>query len=368
MVELADIFRHHGPAYLDRFGERMLPSHHRALQDIMDCRTETLGGHVYECDHCSTLHFAYHSCRNRSCPKCSAAQRVKWLEKKRKELLPVTYFHLVFTLPKELREIVRTHQKLLYPILMKAAAYSLMKLALDPHFVGAKIGVLALLHTWTRAMIYHVHVHCLVPGGGISADGSRWIASRKNYLVHVGMLSTIFRAKFTQMARKALPAVRFPESVWRVPWVVYSKPALQGSEKALDYLARYLNRIAITNSRILSCGDGQITFRYKDSRDHKWKTMILPAMEFIHRFLQHVLPKGMHKVRSYGLLAPVNRHLLQRAKELLTASHNKLEQTRPDVNTKESAKTEQILCPICKVGHLIRVSSLPRLARGPPCK
>lgn len=366
MVELADIFRQYASDYVDRFGDRMLASHHRALRDIMACRTELMGGQVYGCDHCRALHFAYHSCRNRSCPKCSAKDRVKWLEKKRQQLLPIPYFHLVFTVPKELREIIRGHQKVLYSVLMKAAAYSLMELALDPHFVGAKIGVLALLHTWTRAMVYHVHVHCLVPGGGFSTDGSQWISSRKNYLVHVGMLSTMFRAKFMQMARKALPAVRFPESLWRVPWVVHSKPVLQGSEKALDYLARYINRIAITNSRILSCVNDQVTFSYKDSRDAKWKTMTLQVMEFMRRFLQHVLPKGLHKIRSYGLLSPANQRLLTRAKELLSANNNESQETCSTGETQLSAEPQKSRCPICKVGYLIHISFLPRLARGPP--
>lgn len=265
MPEIAEVFRKYGPDYLDRFSDRMLPSHLSSLEKLVECRTESLGGHLFVCLDCGVLRYSYHSCKNRSCPKCHGTDSKRWIEKRQKELIPTTYFHIVFTIPKELHELVRSHQKLLYDVLLKAAARSLMKLVADPHYVGGKIAILAVLHTWTRAMGYHPHVHLMVPGGGLSEDGS-WNPSRKNFLVPVKALSPIFRAKFMELARKALPEVVFPQSVWNTKWVVFAKPAVQGAKKVLNYLARYVHRIAITNNRILSIDDGEVTFRYKDSK------------------------------------------------------------------------------------------------------
>ena len=322
MPELADIFRLHGPRYLELFRDRLLPSHARAVRDIMECRTEALGGHVYQCDYRGYEHYAYHSCRNRHCPKCHGKDTRDWIEKYRELILPVIYFHLVFTLPRELREIVRAHQTLLLGALFQAAAYALTKLARDPHYVGGRIGIVSVLHTWTRAMVYHPHVHCLVPGGGLSQDGTQWLSSNKTFLVPVAALSLIFRAKFMELARSALPKVRFPDSLFKKGWVVYSKASVQGTGKVVNYLARYVHRVAITNGRIVSMDNGEVRFRYKDSREGAWKTMTLTAREFIRRFLQHVLPRGFHKVRYYGIFSPSSRHLLNRAKQLLTANGN----------------------------------------------
>src|SRR5512143_1747412 len=241
---LAEIFRQYRESYLARYGQRMLPSHRRALADIAQCRTEALGGQLFQCTQCGERHYVYHSCRNRSCPSCHGAQGQEWLEARRRELLPVRYFHLVFTLPRELRELVRSHQEALLSALTRAASYALTKLARDPHYLGGRIGVLAVIHTWTRAMIYHPHVHLLVPGGALSPDG-RWIAARKRFLVPVTALSQIFRAKFMALARKALPEVSFPSSVWKAPWVLHAKPSVAGPERVLRYLARYVHRIAI---------------------------------------------------------------------------------------------------------------------------
>jgi len=365
MSELAEIFRLHGGEYLDKFQDRMLPSHVRAVQDLTDCRTEAFGGHVFQCDQCGQVHYAYHSCRNRHCPKCHWKDTEKWIEKRQEALLPTTYFHLVFTLPQQLRELVRGHQKVLLGILCRAAAHSLITLAADPHYVGGKVGILCVVHTWTRAMLYHPHAHCLVPGGGLSKDGSIWMPARKGFLVPVTALSLIFRAKFMELARKALPQVRFPDSVWDTGWVVYSKPTVQGTEKVLEYLARYVHRVAITNSRILSADYGQIKFRYKDSRHKTWRTMTLPAEEFIRRFLQHVLPEGFHKVRYYGLLAPSNRHLLETARGLLATSDYQWAISRwehPNI----SPVWEPMPCPSCKTGRLIFIGTVPRKQRGPP--
>jgi hypothetical protein len=367
MPKLAEIFRLFGPGYLERFERRMVPSHRRALDDITDCRTEALGGHVYQCAQCEAKHYAYHSCRNRHCPQCGGKNAHKWLDRCRNRLLPVRYFHLVFTLPKELRELVRSHQKVLLGVLCQAAAAALMKLARDPRYVGGTPGILAVVHTWTRAMIYHPHVHLLATGGGVSPDGSRWLSARKGYLVPVDALSVIFRAKFMRLAREALPAVKFPRSVWNQKWVVYSKPGVAGAEKVLSYLARYVQRVAITDRRILSVEDGRVRFRYKDSRDNTWKIMTLTGMEFMRRFLQHVLPHGFHKVRHYGLLAPSNRRLLAKAKELLRDSGVKKERSPGDGSGAAPVPEVQLnFCPACKTGILFLVATLPRRQRGPP--
>jgi hypothetical protein len=242
-----------------------------------------------------------------------------------------------------------------------------MKLALDPHFVGGTVGILAVVHTWTRALIYHPHVHILATGGGLSTDGKRFLHSREGFLVPVTALTEIFRARFMELARSALPEVEFPRSVWSRKWVVYSKPSVCGAEKVLTYLARYVHRVAITNSRILSMSDDGVTFRYKDSREKKWKIMTLGAQEFIRRFLQHVLPRGFHKVRYYGILAPSSRHLLAKAKELL-GDPSPSQPTPAGDGPKDTSATEgqPMLCPACKTGHLFFIATLVPRERSPP--
>jgi hypothetical protein len=367
MGALSEIFRQYGPDYLERHGDRMLPSHRKAVHDILDCRTEACGGHVFECDTCGKRHYAYHSCRNRSCPRCQGEQTQAWLERRRAELLPVPYFHVVFTLPAELREIVRSNQEILLSVLMQAAASSLMKLAADPRYVGGRVSILAVLHTWTRALIYHPHVHCLVPGGSLSPDLTSWLPARRGFLVPVEALSPIFRAQFVAMARKHLPGVDFPQSIWNKDWVVYTKPTVRGSEAVLQYLGRYVHRIAISNRRILSIEDGQVTFRYKDWSANAWKSATLTAEEFIRRYLQHVLPKGFHKVRFYGLLAPANRELLDWAKFLLSrVADPNPEMPENDPEPPAPQPPELPLCPHCGVGRLIRLGRFPPGARGPP--
>lgn len=367
MGAIADIFRQYGPEYLDRHGDRMLPSHRKAVRDILDCRTEACGGHVFECDHCRKLHYAYHSCRNRSCPECQGEQAQKWLERRRAELLPVLYFHVVFTLPAELREIVRSNQEILLSALMQAAAASLMKLAKDPRFVGGMISILSVLHTWTRALIYHPHVHCLVPGGAIAADRKSWLPARDGFLVPVTALSPIFRAQFIALARKRLPGVDFPQSLFEKDWVVYTKPTVCGNEAVLQYLGRYVRRIAISNRRILAVEDGRVTFRCKDWSANEWKTTTLPAEEFIRRYLQHVLPRGFHKVRFYGLLAPGNRPLLDWARFLLSREDDPASEDPPiAAEAPERQKESFPACPHCGVGRLIPVGRLLPGAREPP--
>jgi hypothetical protein len=288
MPEGADVLRGDGPAYVERFGEGLLPSHRRALDDLVHCRTETLGGHLLQCEHCGQEHYVYHACRHRSCPKCHRQDTEAWLAERRQELLPVTSFHLVFTVPHELGEIIRQHQKDLYDSLLRAAAQALIKLAADPHYVGGLMGVLCVLHTWTRTLAYHPHVHCLVPAGGVSADRTEWRPAHTSYLVPVHALSKLFRGLFLDLVRQERPDLPLPEAVWTTGWVVYCKPTVQGTEQVWQDLGRDVHRIALTNHRLLSMADGQVCFRDQDSQSYRWHTMTLPAQEFIRRVLPHV--------------------------------------------------------------------------------
>ncbi len=368
MPDVADIFRLHGPRYLERFGQNILPSHRRAMRDLCNCRTAALGGQLYVCDHCGREHYVYHSCRNRACPKCHGKDTEAWLKDRRQELLPVPYFHVVFTLPQPLRDLVRPHQKILYPTLMQAAARALMKLAVDPHYVGGLIGVLAVLHTWSRTLTYHPHVHCLVPGGGLEPDG-QWRPARKDYLVPVRALSAIFSGIFLDLMAKALPDVAIPDSVRRQKWVVHCKPTVQGAENVLTYLGRYVHRIAITDSRILSIEDGKVTFRYQNARDYQWHTMTVTAEEFIRRFLQHVLPTGVHKVRYYGLWAPSNRARLQQIRQSLMAQDSDLVlPAAKDAGGTASpqADSRPARCPFCPSGTLVLLRHVQPQRRAPP--
>jgi hypothetical protein len=373
MPELADIFRRYGAAYLQQFDHTLLPSHRRAIEDILDCRTEARGGHVYVCDHCGRSQYAYHSCRNRSCPKCHQQQTEAWLQARRAELLPVAYFHVVFTVPQELRRCLRGHQKTLYGILMQAAAGSLIKLAADPHYVGGLIGVLATLQTWTRTLAYHPHVHCLVPAGGVCADRRTWLDARATYLVPERALSRIFRGLFSELVARRAPQLRLPDAIWHTDWVVYCKPTIQGTQRVLDYLGRYVHRVAITNRRIVSIDDGQVTFRYKHARQACWKTMTLPAEEFIRRFLQHVLPKRFHKVRYYGLWSPTHRLLLRQVQLQLQSGKAEPVAVPPSSSpgheghpTDSEQTTPVMTCPHCGVGTLVWSARLPRPQRAPP--
>jgi hypothetical protein len=369
MPELAEVFRRYGGAYLDRFGADLLPSHRRAIADILHCRTEVLGGHLLQCEHCGQEHYVYHSCRNRSCPKCHSQDTEAWLQERRQELLPVPYFHVVFTVPHELGELIRRHQQDLYDILLRAAAQSLMKLAADPHYVGGLIGVLCVLHTWTRTLAYHPHVHCLVPAGGVSADRTEWRSARTSYLVPVHALSKLFRGLFLDLVRQERPDLTLPESLRTKGWVVYCKPTVPGPEQVLNYLGRYIHRIALTNSRILSSEDGHVCFRYQDAQDQRWKTMKLPAHEFIRRFLQHVLPQGFHKVRYYGLWSPIHRPLLHQLQLCLAGQAPPLEspasESHPHASKSPPFQAGQ-RCPHCAQGLLVVIRLLPRLRRGPP--
>jgi len=364
MIELAEVVKKHGPEYLEKFGDRMPHSHKRALFAITSCRTEAMGGHLAECDqHCGNFDYVYHSCKNGSCPKCHGADTKKWLEKRETQLLPVPYFHLVFTLPAELREVVRSNQKALYAVLFQAAIEALSKLGLDRKYIGGQLGMLTVLHTWTRAKEYHPHLHLLVPAGGLDKDGV-WRPARKKFLVPVRALSPIFRAIFMKLAAKALPKENFPKEVWDKNWVVFSRPTFKQTKKVLKYLARYVHRVAITSNSIIAMENDQVTFRYQNATTRQWKTMPLPAMEFLRRFLQHVLPKGFHKVRYYGFLHPANRVTLKRLQLLLMERDRK---RTKELEQEVASRTETVkICPCCKVGVMVVVERLPRKSRSPP--
>jgi hypothetical protein len=379
MLEVADVFREAGPAYRERFAVRMLPSHLKAMRDIERCRTEALGGHLHQCDHCNELQYSYHSCRNRHCPKCHGDRTQAWLAQQRARLLPCSYFLLTFTLPDQIRSLARTHQKIVYSVLLSCAAQALQKLTADPRFLGARPGMLAVLHTWTRALLYHPHAHFLVTAGGLTADGQAWRHSvRREFLVPCRALSVIFRAKVRDALRKAKLLDQIPHEIWQLKWVVHCRHAGNG-DKALQYVARYLHRIAITNSRLEEFDTtGQVTFRYREGRTGRLKRCTLPAERFIARFLQHVLPCRFTKLRYYGLFSPRCHDALQQAQSLLQKSTHSdtsnIHQDTPGHSNTTAAHNspDGRCCPACHVGIMRIIADLkprprkPNSTRAPP--
>jgi len=347
MLELADIFRLHGPAYRAKFGSRMLPSHHRALQDIEQCRTAARGGQLYYCQQCDEQRYSYHSCKNRHCPKCGNEQANQWLEQQQQLLLPVPYFLVTFTLPAELRPLARSQQKLLYHLLFRASAAALLKLAQDPRFVGGTLGMVGVLQTWTRDLRYHPHVHYLVTGGGLSKQGS-WRSAAKDFLVHEQPLGMIFRAKLRDALKQAGLFAQVERRVWKKDWIVDCRPVGSGLA-ACKYLAPYIFRVALSNHRLRSVENGNVTFTYKESATAQVKSCSLPAEKFISRFLQHVLPKRFIKVRYFGLLSPSNRHLLEQARQLLAATTSKpTRQTAVPAPSLKNTAPPLLTCPHCR--------------------
>ena len=358
MLEVADIFRLHGPDYRAKFSTRMLPSHLRAMQDIEHCRTASLGGQVYYCNQCQEQRFSYHSCKNRHCPKCQNQQANQWLEEQKSLLLPVPYFMVTFTLPAELRPLARSNQKTIYNLLFRASSQALLQLAHDPRFVGARLGMVGVLHTWTRQLLYHPHVHYIVTGGGLT-DDDRWRAALPDFLVPAKALSRIFCAKFRDALKKSALFAQVEPRVWRKDWVVHSEPVGSG-EAAFKYLAPYIFRVAISNSRLRQLENGNVTFAYKESTTEQVQSCEVTAEEFIRRFLQHVLPPRVIKVRYYGLLSPAHRQLLQKARQLfpVTTTRSKSEEVK-------AAEPPALLsCPHCG-GPLMLLSPLAPRGRAP---
>ena len=318
-VELADVVRQFGAEYRSQYGHVMMPSHERALSDIAACCTKELGGRLYRCDDCSESFWMFHCCRNRACPKCHGTQTQQWLEKRQRELLPCDYYHAIATVPSELRDAFRRHQKFMYGLLMRVSAEAVRELCAVKRHLGALPGILSVFHSWNGALLFHPHVHMLVTGGGVSSDGEHWEPARGKFLVPVEVLSRKIAAKFRDALKKEKPELfaTISAAAWRREWVSFCKHYGRGNDAVLKYLSRYVFRTAISNARILSMDDTHVTFRWKDRDSDTWRTLRLPGVEFLRRFLQHVLPRGFHKCRYYGLWHSSKRDLASRAWLLL---------------------------------------------------
>jgi hypothetical protein len=319
-IELADVVRQFKERYVAQYGHRMMPSQKRALADIAACMTAEMGGHQYRCLDCDQRFWVYHGCRNRACPACHGPRMREWLQAREAELLPCDYYHVVATVPETLRSPFFADQKFMYGRFMKTVASAVMDLANDPKYLGASPGILMVLHTWTGELHGHPHVHLLVTGGGVTADSQSWREPPGRFLVPVKALSKLIAARFRDALKKAKPAVfaSLPPKTWRQPWCSFCKHYGRGKKAVLDYLARYAFRIAITNARLVAMDETHVTFKYKDRDTGAWKLCRLTGVEFLRRFLLHVLPKGFHKLRYYGLWHYSKRDLQQRARLLLS--------------------------------------------------
>jgi hypothetical protein len=387
-LEVADVLRRYGEAYRQQHGASMPATQWRVMTAIEVCRTAALGGHVERCDQCGYERNAFNSCRDRHCPKCQCLARAQWIEQRQAELLDVPYFHVVFTVPEEIAAIAYQNKEAVYGILFQATAETLKTIAADPQHLGAEIGFFAVLHTWGQSLQFHPHLHCVVPGGGLSPDGERWVSCRPNFFLPVQVLSRLFRRLFLESLQRsfdsgklqffnALESLRerhaFAQLVGRMKaceWVVYAKRPFAGPQQVLDYVGRYTHRVAISNNRLLDIESDQIRFHWKDYRNgDQVKTMTLSADEFIRRFLLHVLPDGFQRIRYYGFLG--NRY----RKEKLEQCRRLLDMPTPTEPTNPTEKDyrdryEELTgvslhqCPQCKQGRMLVAEILPRL----PCK
>jgi hypothetical protein len=383
-LELADIVRAHGDAY--RRTHRLATVQQRALRAIETCRTAVLGGHRETCDRCGAVRITSNSCRNRHCPKCQTLTKERWLAAQRAALLPIPYFHVVFTLPHPLNALAQGNPRVIYTLLFRAAADALLTFGRDPRHLGGTIGITAMLHTWGQTLSQHLHLHCLVTGGALAPDRSRWIAGRSSFLFPVRALSIVFRAKFLAGLQRAFNAGQltfaggtadlarrgaftgFLGQLRTVDWVVYAKRPFAGPEQVLNYLGRYTHRVALSNDRLLDVRDGRVRFRWKDYADHdRVKVTALDADEFLRRFLLHVVPSGFMRIRHFGLLANrTRRHTLTRCRMLLG---------RPPI---EDAPAESVAglmyrltgvdlsrCPVCAEGRMQITAIVVHLPRPP---
>jgi hypothetical protein len=384
VLEVADIFRRQGDAFRIAQGDRLSHAQRRVMAAIEACRTATLGGHIERCEDCGETRIAYNSCRDRHCPKCQGLARAQWLSDRQADLLPVPYFHLVFTVPAPIAAIALQNKAIVYDILLKTAAETVRVIGADPQHLGAETGMIAILHTWGQTLMHHPHAHCLVPGGGLAPDG-RWVGCRPNFFLPVRVLSRLYRRRFLERLQAAFdkgelaffgnltrfeePAafVRHLAPLRHIEWNVYAKRPFGGPQQVLDYLGRYTHRVAIANSRLLACEQGHVHFRWKDYRaDNKSKVMIIDANEFIRRFLLHVLPKGFRRIRHFGFLAnacraaklPAIRAALQAPAPAATAEP-------ADYRERYAILTGRRidLCPICG-GRIVEIGTWPR-SRSP---
>jgi hypothetical protein len=374
-LEVADIFRAYGEAY--RQAHEMPVRHLRAMRAVEICRTAELGGHVDECDHCGRLRISYNSCRNRHCPKCQCLDKERWLEARKEDLLPTLYFHPVFTVPEGVKPLALRNQAVLYSILFRAASESIKELTEDPERLGAEVGFIAVLHTWSQTLMDHPHLHCIVTGGGLSPDGLRWIPCKGEFFLPVKVLSRLFRGKFLAYLSEAYEKgkLTFPGKVSHLreksafnallkelygqEWVVYCKPPFQSAERVMDYLGRYTHRVALSNDRLVKLEGGKVTFRYRDrTEDDRIKSVTLDAVEFIRRFLLHILPDGFVKIRHYGILSNRSRNTkLGLCKRLLGLdgrheAREKESESWQDLLTRITGRDPRI-CPYCGKGRMV---------------
>ena len=386
-IEVADIFAAHAGAFLEANGDAVSSAKRRVLHDLVACRTAALGGHLERCDNDECRHErpVYNPCLNRHCPKCQATGRAEWLEARAADLLPVEYFHVVFTVPPAIAEVALQNKKVMYDALMQASAETLKQIAADPAHLGAKIGFLSVLHTWGQTLLHHPHVHCVVPGGGLSLDGKRWVSCPPGFFLPIRVLRTVFRGKLLDLTRQAFAEgelqlqgdlarlkdadefAAYLKQCYDHDWMVYAKPPFGGPAQVLKYLAGYTHRVAISNHRLVAFADGQVRFRWKDyAHGHRQKIMTLDAVEFIRRFLLHVLPRRFVRIRHYGLLANrCRRDNITRCRELIGAD------VPADAVVVPVEHEDDMTCPICHKGRMRCVQELPgpvyrRRPRSPP--
>lgn len=381
---LGDVIRRFAPVLCVQ--RRVTPAQRAVLSMLGSCRTPALGGHVHACDRCGAEHVLYNSCRSRHCPSCLGHKSAEWLDARAEELLPVPYFHVVFTLPEQISAMALGNKRLIYGLLFRAATETLSQIARDPQHLGAEIGFVAVLHTWTQTLLHHPHVHCVIPAGGLSPDGTRWISSKANFFLPVRVLSRLFRGKFLALLTQAVGAgkvrfkgstvhlsqpgawSRFSDEMRAKEWVVYSKPPFGSPEQVLKYLAAYTHRVAISNKRIVSMTDTHVCFRFRDrTRGDIRRTMTLNGVEFLRRFLLHILPKSFVRIRHYGFLANRSRRSkLAVCRALLGFVTDPASPTEfEDINGDDTTPPVQTngLCPTCRVGHLRKTTRL----RPQPC-
>lgn len=385
MTDLQHMFSEYGQKY--RTIHKLPLNQLKAMSSIESCRTAKLGGHIYKCDSCGETKSSYNSCRNRHCPKCQGLAKEKWIEDRKSDIMPVRYFHIVFTLPDELDGIALRNQKIVYDILFKATSETLLQVSKDPKFLGAQIGFMAILHTWGQTLMHHPHLHCIVSGGGLSLNGLKWIHSRKKFFVPVKVLSKVFRGKFLAYLKQAYRSDKLKmvgsidyltekyafetliDSLYKKSWVVYCKPPFKDPAYVLEYLGRYTHKVAISNSRIEYCKNGFVVFKWKDYKDkNKTKHMTVNVNEFIRRFLLHILPDKFVKIRYYGIQSNRNRNSKLRVCKKLTGTDEQkvksklsMEELLLKVTGKDITK-----CPCCSVGKLIYVGKIsPRICSPP---
>ena len=385
---VADVFRRYGEVYCAEAGAALSTAQRRVMTAIERCRTGALGGHVEQCDACGHTRVWYNSCRDRHCPQCQSLARAAWIKAREADLLETEYFHVVFTVPQAIAEIALQNKAVVYHLLFRATADTLRTIAADPTHLGAAIGFFAVLHTWGQTLVHHPHLHCVVPGGGLSLDGTRWVSCRPGFFLPVRVLSRLFRRLFLTALDAAFDAgalqffgvlepLRYRQAFLQhlaptrhTDWVVYAKPPFAGPQQVLDYVGRYTHRVAISNARLVDTDEGHVRFRYKEYReDHRPpRTMTLPAGEFLRRFLLHVLPAGFHRIRYFGLLGTRHRKdTLARCRQLLGTSAPETVAVPPDYRDRDEALTGRSLraCPACHAGHMLVIEHVPRVQWRP---